>query len=154
MPRRSSRRTARWLGSLWALPCTLVGLGWGLLALCSGASWTWHRGTLEVAGGWLPALVQRLPGLRQFGAVTLGQVILAIDERTLVELRAHERVHVRQYLRWGPLFWPAYLGSSLWALCRGRHPYLANRFEREAYALDALRHADTLIPGNDLTAQP
>jgi hypothetical protein len=40
---------------------------------------------------------------------------------------------VRQYERWGAFFFPAYLGSSLWQLVRGRDPYRHNRFEREAF---------------------
>ena len=38
--------------------------------------------------------------------------------------RAHERVHVRQCETWGPLFVPAYLTASLWAVWRGRNFYL------------------------------
>ena len=41
---------------------------------------------------------------------------------------------MRQYERWGPLFGPAYLLSSLVQLARGRRPYWDNHFEREAYA--------------------
>ena len=48
--------------------------------------------------------------------------------------RAHERVHVRQCERWGPLFVPAYLGVSLWLMARGRDAYRDNPFEVEAYA--------------------
>jgi hypothetical protein len=48
------------------------------------------------------------------------------------EGRRHERVHVRQYERWGPLFIPLYLGASAWALVNGRDPYCDNPFEREA----------------------
>jgi hypothetical protein len=46
-------------------------------------------------------------------------------------------VHVRQYERWGPLFVPAYLLSSLVELLRGRRPYRDNWFEREAYGKTA-----------------
>jgi hypothetical protein len=44
-------------------------------------------------------------------------------------------VHVRQYERWGVLFFPLYAASSLWQLARGRDPYRDNRFEREAFRL-------------------
>jgi hypothetical protein len=47
--------------------------------------------------------------------------------------RNHERVHVRQYERWGPLFPPLYLLSSAAALVRGMDPYRDNRFEQEAF---------------------
>ena len=60
-------------------------------------------------------------------------VVLALDHDTLAALRAHERIHVQQYERWGPLFVPAYLGSSLLQWLRGQDPYLSNWFEREAF---------------------
>ena len=44
-----------------------------------------------------------------------------------------ERVHVRQYERWGPFFLPAYFACSLAALARGRDAYRANPFEKEAF---------------------
>ncbi len=58
--------------------------------------------------------------------------MLAVDRPALDRTRAHERVHVRQYERWGPLFLPAYLAASLCAVARGRHAYFGNCFEREA----------------------
>jgi len=60
-------------------------------------------------------------------------VIIGLDARTLDSCRSHEHVHVRQYERWGPLFFPLYLGSSLWQWMRGRDPYRDNRFEVEAF---------------------
>jgi hypothetical protein len=59
-------------------------------------------------------------------------VIVGVDRAELKRSRAHEQVHVRQYERWGILFFPLYLGSSLGQLLRGRRPYRDNRFEREA----------------------
>jgi hypothetical protein len=67
-------------------------------------------------------------------AMTLGHVVLARDPCLADLTRAHERIHVRQAERWGPLFLPAYGVASLIALLRGRRPYRDNRFEREAYA--------------------
>ena len=71
--------------------------------------------------------------------------------------RRHERAHVDQYERWGPLFLPAYLMSSLTAFCRGQDYYFDNRFEREARAAEAVassnevnssqRRADASRPG-------
>ena len=46
---------------------------------------------------------------------------------------------MRQSERWGVLFFPLYLGSTLAALARGRDPYLDNRFERAAFAATAAR---------------
>ena len=67
-------------------------------------------------------------------AMTLGHVVLGRDRQLLDATRAHERVHVRQCERWGPLFIPAYLIASALVLLRGGRPYEDNPFEREAYA--------------------
>jgi hypothetical protein len=67
-------------------------------------------------------------------------VVLARTDPDLDATRAHERVHVRQCERWGPLFIPAYLSSSAWAAIRGEDAYRDNGFEREAYELCATPH--------------
>jgi hypothetical protein len=69
-----------------------------------------------------------------FSAITLGHVILGADHATLASVRSHEQVHVRQYERWGVLFFPLYLGSSALAWMRGGDPYRDNAFEQEAFA--------------------
>lgn len=66
-------------------------------------------------------------------AITLGHVIIGVDQATLHHVRSHEHVRVRQYERWG-LFFPLYLGSSMLALVRGGAPYRGNVFERQAFA--------------------
>ena len=66
-----------------------------------------------------------------FGHIVFGQSISALDIT-----RAHERVHVRQYERWGPLFLPAYFIASFYQFARKRDPYRDNPFEVEAYAVD------------------
>jgi hypothetical protein len=66
-------------------------------------------------------------------ALTLGHVVIGADAQSLEATRAHERVHVRQYETWGPLFVPAYLIASVTAALRGRHFYFDNMFEVEAY---------------------
>jgi hypothetical protein len=119
---------------LWASPATLVGLACALAAIASGAKARRVDGTLEVGGGRVRDLVLRLPEGCRFGAITLGHVIVGLDAEALARSRAHERVHVRQYERWGVLFFPLYAASSFWALVRGRDPYRDNRFEREAFA--------------------
>jgi len=118
---------------IWAAPTTVL----GLLLLPAGI-WRGHAlavdGVLEVHGpllAWLLTHVTVVPG--GASAITLGHVVLGCDHRALESTRAHERVHVRQCERWGPLFVPAYLFASLWAVLRGRHPYLQNWFEVEAY---------------------
>lgn len=67
-------------------------------------------------------------------ALTLGHVVLGLDAASLEWTRSHERVHVRQYEAWGPLFLPAYVAFSMWARVRGRHFYFDNPFEMEAFS--------------------
>ena len=55
--------------------------------------------------------------------MALGHVVLARDQAALDRTRSHERVHVRQAERWGPLFVPAYLLVAGWLLVRRRDPY-------------------------------
>ncbi|MDQ3331456.1 MAG: hypothetical protein M3552_12510 [Planctomycetota bacterium] len=122
---------------LWAFfPGTLIGLVCVPLALLGGGKVQVVRGCIEVHGGPVKRLLHR--GVRPLGfrgaaAMTLGHVILGVDERCLFRSRDHEHVHVRQYERWGPFFLPAYFAASAIAWCRGQHPYLDNHFEREAY---------------------
>jgi hypothetical protein len=116
------------------MPNTLVGLTLTLLALLSGGRTRLHQGVLETHGGIVRFLLRRctpLPG--GAAAITFGHCVLAVDRDTLDWTRRHERVHVRQAERWGPLFIPAYLLASLWASLRRRHFYRDNAFEREAY---------------------
>src|SRR5450759_218541 len=61
-------------------------------------------------------------------AQTLGRYVFA-RERLSPGIVEHELEHVRQWRRLGPLFLPAYVVSSAWALMRDRNPYRANRFE-------------------------
>jgi hypothetical protein len=120
---------------LWASPNTLIGvLLLALWVLLFGARIRWVDGALEAA----PSRPLRPRGWRMrlpFAAVTLGHVVVAVDEQELDRHRAHERVHVRQYERWGPAFLPAYVASSAWQWLEGRHPYWDNRFEVEARRL-------------------
>ncbi|MFY9550105.1 MAG: hypothetical protein WAU32_03050, partial [Thermoanaerobaculia bacterium] len=90
-------------------------------------------GVLEIGGGALAGLLSRgLPGF-PIGAITLGHVVLATDAGEHARCRAHERVHVHQYERWGILFPALYLASSAAALLRGASAYRDNAFEREAF---------------------
>ena len=117
----------------WPLPWTAFGLALGLLAMLAGARLRRVDHTLEITGGVLGRMLRQAGSLCPFVAITFGHVVLALDHDTLVALRAHERIHVRQYERWGPLFVPLYLGSSLLQWLRGQDPYRSNRFEREAF---------------------
>src|SRR5207245_4041198 len=100
----------------------------------SGGGYRVVDGILELHGGAVDIFLRRCTLLRGgASAMTLGHVVLGRDELTLNITREHERVHVRQAERWGPLFLPAYLGASVIQLLRGRRAYLDNPFEREAY---------------------
>ena len=131
---------------LWPLPWTAVGLLLGAAALTLGASARVQAGVLEVSGGWLGRRAALGVGPYNVQALTLGHVVLGCSADVLGHLREHERVHVRQYERWGLLFVPAYLADSLWQALRGRHPYRDNRFERPAFAAEAALVAEAHTP--------
>lgn len=124
---------------LWAFPASALGLVVLLMARAGGASVRVLDGTVEVGGGRIGAAIDRLPPCMRFNAITFGHVIIGVDDALLAACRAHERVHVRQYERWGILFFPLYLGSSLVQLARGRSPYWDNHFERQAYGEEPCR---------------
>lgn len=122
----------------WASPTTALGVVFALLAVLTGGRLYLRRGAIEACRGLLPLLLRvavPIPGGAR--ALTLGHVVLARTAGDLAATRDHERVHVRQCERWGPLFIPAYLASSAWAAIRGRDAYRDNRFEREARELAA-----------------
>ncbi len=117
---------------LWAGPVSLLALPLAAAGAATGGRMRAVGGVLEAGGGVLrPLLSKAVPGF-PIRAITLGHVVLGAGERDLRECRAHERVHVRQYERWGLLFPLLYLGSSLAALARGRRIYADNAFERQA----------------------
>ena len=66
-------------------------------------------------------------------AFTLGHTVFGQTDAALDVTHDHERVHVRQFERWGPLMGPAYLGCSLVLWLMGRRPYRDNPFERQAF---------------------
>ena len=118
----------------WALPATFAGLLVSLVAFAFGARGRFVQGALEVAGGRVENCLLLLPQCCRFGAITFGHVIIGVHHETLARHRLHEHVHIRQYERWGVLFFPLYLSSSLLQIARGRDPYLNNSFELEAFA--------------------
>jgi hypothetical protein len=130
--RRASMRIDTPLRMLWAAPCSLLGLGFALAVLLVGGRARWARGALEIT--YRAQLDQCGRRLRRmpFRGVVFGHVILAVTAEELMEIGAHERVHVEQYGRWGLLFLPAYAASSLWQLLRGRDAYWHNHFEVDA----------------------
>jgi hypothetical protein len=136
--RRALERTRlpdRPLAYLWALPTTAVGLlAFALASMVGGVRYQVVAGVLEVHGGLVTRFLTHGTLLKGgASAMTLGHVVLGRDEHLLALTRDHERVHVRQCERWGPLFLPAYLLASALIALRGGRAYLDNPFEREAY---------------------
>lgn len=131
LPWRFSRRLVR---CVWAAPCSRVGGAVALATLPFGARLRWHEGVVELALA-RPG-TRRFEALRllPFDAITFGQVVLGRSTRELDALRAHEHAHVRQYERWGLLFFVAYPLASLQAWMSGQHFYRHNRFEVQACA--------------------
>ncbi len=123
------------LGYLWASPNTFLGLYLGLINLLTGGRVHVVRGVVEFHGGFMKWLLHRHLLAGNVAALTMGHVIFGQTLKDLEVSRDHEHVHVRQYMRWGPFFLPAYLGCSLWLWYRGKNPYLDNPFEREAYGI-------------------
>ncbi len=117
----------------WAFPWTLVGLAIGVAAVLTGGSVRRGPGIIEFHGGAVRWLLGRLPV--QPIAMTLGHIVLGLNEVSLDLAQPHELVHVRQYERWGPLFIPAYLGCWIVLWLAGKDGYRDNPFEREAYEL-------------------
>jgi hypothetical protein len=113
---------------LWAAPCSAVGLLALLPLRLRGAAVRWRGGIVEAT--------LRRPARLPFDAITLGHVVIATSPRAMRRWRAHERAHVRQCERWGPLFFPAYLLAGAWQWLRGRSAYRDNPFEIAARAAD------------------
>jgi len=133
MLRRIPLLMAIWLGALWTLPNTLLGLLLGAVGLAFGAHAHWRRREMALVfhrWPWGPG-----------GAITFGNVILHTGDdldspcvtyahraghaqEAPIVLADHERAHVYQYLALGPLFLPLYLLSGGISV--------RNRFERAA----------------------
>lgn len=128
--RGSSRRRAspgrRALRYVWAAPASLVGL---LLVPFFDRRYLVRGAFLAEGARWPGRLGWR------YRAITFGHVVLAIDELDAVTL-AHELRHVRQYERWGALFFLAYAVASFRARLGGGHFYRDNAFELEARRAD------------------
>jgi hypothetical protein len=120
---------------LWAFPNTSIGLLLLIPSLVSGGRARSVSGVLEITGSFAAWVLQRISFRGPVAALTLGHVVLGVDEETLEWWRSHELIHVRQYEQWGLFFIPAYLFSSLAARLKGKDSYLDNRFEAEAFSL-------------------
>lgn len=113
---------------LWASPNTCIGIALGLVL---GGKFRIVDGVVEIHGPRIAKVLRRLwvPA----AAITLGHTVLGQSARWLHRTRPHERVHVRQYQRWGPLFIPAYLALSAALFAVGKDGYRNNPFEIEAF---------------------
>jgi hypothetical protein len=122
------------LAYLWASPVSVPAAALALLARAGGGRIAFRDGVLEASGGLLAPLLRRGYPPLSIAAITLGHVVLAQSVADLERTRIHERAHVRQFERWGPIFPALYLGASLVARMRGGDAYRDNRFEVEARA--------------------
>lgn len=118
---------------VWASPYSLVGLVIGGVGMLTGGSGRLRAGALEFYGGSTAWLVRHLPTGPYTLGMTLGHVIIGQTAVGLDICALHERVHVRQFERWGPLMGPAYLLASAWQWAIGRNAYRDNPFEVQAY---------------------
>ncbi len=123
----------RLLRYVWAGPVSCLGLLLVPLAWLGRGRVRVVDGVLEASGGLLDRVLRHAIPLRGgASALTLGHVVLARDAAAADRTRPHERVHVAQCERWGPLFLPAYLAASLVAMLRNGNFYRDNWFERMA----------------------
>ncbi|GAA4458167.1 hypothetical protein [Novipirellula rosea] len=113
---------------LWASPYTIAGIAIGLIL---GGRFQRVDGVIEIHGPRIAWLLRHMIVPAQ--ALTFGHVVFGQNQSALDCTRLHERVHVRQYERWGPLFVPMYLLFSMILFLRGRDGYRENPFEIEAY---------------------
>jgi hypothetical protein len=116
----------------WALPVSCIGILLLPFVMLSGGAVVIAKGVIEAEGALASFLLSRL----HIDAIAIGHVVFGRNRGSLVRCRKHERVHVRQCERWGPLFPFLYLLSSAIALLRGQDPYRDNRFEQQAVRED------------------
>ena len=133
----AARRTLQWVGALWTLPNTVLGLLLGGFGLLCGARVVWQRRQCALVFLGFPfgrgalvlgnVIVCTGPSLHVRCQTYATQAGCAVDAS--INLADHERAHVFQYMLLGPFFLPLY------ALCGGIS--WRNRFERAAdrYAL-------------------
>ena len=135
---------------VWAAPTSALGC-----VLVAAGIWRAQvrvvDGVVEAQGPVLAWMLSRLT-LMSGGAaaLTLGHIVIARDGWALESTRSHERVHVRQCEAWGPLFVPAYIAASVWAVLRGRDVYFDNPFEVAAFQSALRRQAQRGIPTSSL----
>lgn len=114
---------------IWTSPNSLIGLLFLPSVVFTDGGVQIVDGVLELHGSFISWVLRHcvlLPG--GASAITFGHVVLGRDPEALSVTRVHERVHVRQYERWGPAFIPAYLVAAV----TRKSAYYGNFFEREA----------------------
>jgi hypothetical protein len=117
---------------IWAFPSSMIGLLFAIPILFLGGKAKWIDWALEVTYRETKGSCGKLARTLPFRGIVFGHVILAVTCEELLLIGRHERVHVEQYERWGPLFLIAYGISSLWQLLNGRSAYWDNSFEVQA----------------------
>jgi len=118
---------------IWASPNSLIGLVFAPIVGLTGGGLALVQGVLELHGPFIAWMLRTCVPIRGgAAAITFGHVVLGRDRHALAATRTHERVHVRQYERWGPAFIPAYLVAAVWGLVMGAGAYQGNVFELEA----------------------
>ena len=122
----------RAVGYAAALPVSAAAAAMLPLVALTGGRVRIRAGVVEASGGILGPLLRRGNPWFSITAITLGHVVLAVDDGALASTRAHERIHVRQYERFGALFPLLYLAASLRAIAAGGRAYGDNTFEKEA----------------------
>lgn len=134
---------------LWCAPNDALGLALAGIAVLFGGRARRVSGVVEVEGRAVAAALRGLPFVGGgAAALTVGCVVLGRDLATLEVTRVHERVHVAQYARWGPLFVPVYLALGARAWTRGEDPWRDHALECEAFAAErAARAADAGATG-------
>lgn len=118
---------------IWASPNSVIGLLFLPSVFFANGGVRVVDGVLELHGPFISWVLRHcvlMPG--GAWAMTFGHVVLGRDKEALSLTRVHERVHVRQYELWGPLFIPAYLAAAMWGFMTGAGAYHGNHFEREA----------------------
>jgi hypothetical protein len=121
---------------LWTLPTSALALPLIVINAITGGSTHLHEGVVEIHG----RSVRRFLSSRAFraAALTLGHVVLNVDDTARLLYRSHEFVHVRQAEKWGPLFVPLYLGLMVRTWRKTGRGYWNHPWEVEAREISGI----------------
>ncbi len=113
------------LGTLWAVPVTLLGLLYLLVAKVK---------KIELVGWVIRVRVEKLMFFPKWAAgLTLGSVVFVSEGSTPIDTWDHEMVHVNQCRFWGPFMLVLYPLGCVQSWLAGGDPYRHNPFESQAY---------------------